>query len=380
MVPRYVLPLLAVVGLAYAIFSVVEARKASPTSLPIVVPPTRPSSVRAIAGAGLIEARLENIPIGATIPGVVVEVFVKIGDRVKKGQPLFRLDDREYQAECKVREAALAASKAQLRKLEAAPRQEDLPPLRAAVEEARAHLADAEAAAGRSERLYAKQMVPASDYDKDRFTVSGARAALAKAEADLRKMEAGTWKEDLEIARVSVLQAESLVEQVRSTLDRLVVRSLADGEILQVNVRPGQYAALVWKEPLIILGDLQRLHVRVDIDENDLPLFDKKAEAIATLKGRPQVRFNLELYKIEPYVIPKKSLTGDNSERVDTRVLQVVYELPDPHPDFLYVGQQMDVYIRAARPRADLPLEPDAQRRLPFEEPYTPPKSRTPAS
>jgi HlyD family secretion protein len=373
MVTRYVLPLLAVVGLSYAIFSVVQSRQAAPPSYPLVQPPTRPSKVRAVAGAGLIEARLENIPIGAPLPGVVVEVFVKIGDRVRTGQQLFRLDDREHQAELKVREASLAAAKAQLRKLEAAPRPEDLPPLRAAVEEARAHLADAETAAGRSERLYVKQMVPASDYDKDRFTVSGARAALARAEADLKKMEAGTWKEDLDIARVAVLQAESQVEQVRSTLDRLVVRALADGEILQVNVRPGQYAALVWKEPLIILGDLQRLHVRVDIDENDLPLFDKAAEAIATLKGRPQVRFKLELYKIEPYVIPKKSLTGDNSERVDTRVLQVVYALPDPHPDFLHVGQQMDVYIRAAKPRADLPLEPDPQRKLPFEDqvPYT---------
>ena len=63
-----------------------------------------------------------------------------------------------------------------------------------------------------------------------------------------------------------------------------------DGEVLQLNVRLGQYAAFAWKEPMIVLGDSKRLHVRVDIDENDLPYFSKGAEAVATLKGRPQVR------------------------------------------------------------------------------------------
>jgi len=48
--------------------------------------------------------------------------------------------------------------------------------------------------------------------------------------------------------------------------------------------------------------------------------------------------------RIEPYVIPKKSLTGDNTERVDTRVLQVIYRFE--RPSFpIYAGQQVDVFI-----------------------------------
>ena len=121
-----------------------------------------------------------------------------------------------------------------------------------------------------------------------------------------------------------------------------------DGEILQLNVRLGQFAAMTWKEPMIVLGDINRLHVRVDIDENDLPYFSQGAEAVATLKGRPQVRFALKFVYVEPYVIPKQSLTGYNSERVDTRVLQVIYALPEERPVDVYVGQQMDVYLKAA--------------------------------
>jgi multidrug resistance efflux pump len=151
--------------------------------------------------------------------------------------------------------------------------------------------------------------------------------------------------------------AESDLASSKILLDRLTVRALVDGNVLQVDVRPGQFAALAWREPMIVLGDVDRLHVRVDIDENDLPLFAPQTKAVATLKGRPQVEFPLEFVKVEPYVIPKKSLTGDNSERVDTRVLQVIYALPDERPIQVYVGQQMDVYIQAAPPPRGYSLE-----------------------
>jgi multidrug resistance efflux pump len=346
-----VLPLLSVLGLAFAVGSVLLPRPAQ-TALPISEPPRRPAEFKSIAGSGLIEARRENIPIGSPVPGVVWEVLVKIGDKVKAGDPLFRLDDREVQAQIKVREASLAAAKAQLHRALAAPRAEDVPPARAAVEEAKAKLNDAESAMARTEKLYNRQMAPASDYDHDRFAYYSARAALARAVADLERIMAGSWKEDIEVARAAVQMAESELESSRILLDRLTVRALADGEVLQVNVRPGQFAALAWREPMIVLGDVKRLHVRVDIDENDLPMFAPHAPAFATLKGRTDVRFPLEFVKVEPYVIPKKSLTGDNSERVDTRVLQVIYALPDDRPVQVYVGQQMDVYLQAAGSRA----------------------------
>ncbi len=170
---------------------------------------------------------------------------------------------------------------------------------------------------------------------------------------------AGSWKEDIEIARAAVQLAQSQVDNIKTNLERLTVRAPMDGEVLQLNVRLGQFAAMTWKEPMIVLGDSKRLHVRVDIDENDLPYFSRGAEAVATLKGRPQVRFNLKFVYVEPYVIPKQSLTGYNSERVDTRVLQVLYELPDDREMDVFVGQQMDVYVKVT---ADLEVGLDRFR------------------
>jgi multidrug resistance efflux pump len=365
---KYILPSSAVVGVLFAVISVVWAQKPMPVSRPVVDPPDHPSRMKAIAGAGIIEAQKENIPIGTNVPGVVWEIYVKKGDLVKKGAGLFRIDDRDLRAQLKVREAELAAAQAQVHRLKAAPRPEDIPPARAAVEEAKAKMADAEAAMARTERLYQRQMVAASDFDKDRYAFFAAKAMAAKANADLDKILAGTWKEDIDVAEANVLQVQNQIESTQVFIERCTVRALADGQILQLNVRLGQFAAMAWKEPLIVLGDVQRLHVRVDIDENDLPLFEKGAEAVATLKGRPQVRFPLKFVYVEPYVIPKQSLTGSNSERVDTRVLQVVYALPNERAIDVYVGQQMDVYLKAAKSPHGISLETGADVKLPFED------------
>ncbi len=209
-------------------------------------------------------------------------------------------------------------------------------------------------------------MLAAADYDRDHYAELSAEAALAKADADLKKIKAGSWVEDIKVAEASLKQAEAEAESIRIRIGRLTVRALVDGEVLQVHVRPGQFAAMNWNEPLVVLGDVKTLHVRVDIDENDLPWFSPGAEAVATLKGRPAVQFALDFVKFEPYVIPKRSLTGDNSERVDTRVLQAIYairEIPTP----VYVGQQMDVYLRAGA--GAISFGGGGERVRPFEAP-----------
>jgi HlyD family secretion protein len=65
---------------------------------------------------------------------------------------------------------------------------------------------------------------------------------------------------------------------------------------------------------------------------------------VAAIKGNPQIRFPLTYVKTEPYVVPKKSLTGANTERVDTRVLQMIYAF-HPANKPVYVGQQVEVFI-----------------------------------
>jgi multidrug resistance efflux pump len=133
----------------------------------------------------------------------------------------------------------------------------------------------------------------------------------------------------------------------KTTLARLVVQAPVDGEVLQINIRPGEFAqAGALNTPLLVLGNMDQLHVRVDIDENDAWRFDKTSKAVAYLRGNRNFKADLILAYVEPYVVPKKSLTGDSTERVDTRVLQALYSFERSQLP-VYVGQQMDVFIEA---------------------------------
>jgi multidrug resistance efflux pump len=174
-----------------------------------------------------------------------------------------------------------------------------------------------------------------------------------QAKAEHALLLAGAWKEDIAVAQATVEENRAEVARIQTELERLQVRAPSQPgverfEVLQVNVRPGEYVGTPPTEPLIVLGDIERLHVRVDIDEHDIPRFNKQAQAVAKLRGDPKIEFPLTFVRIEPYVIPKRSLTGDNTERVDTRVLQVIYAL-NKQDEPIYVGQQMDVFIDAAR-------------------------------
>jgi hypothetical protein len=96
----------------------------------------------------------------------------------------------------------------------------------------------------------------------------------------------------------------------------------------------------------MLLGNVSNLHVRVDIDEHDIPRFSLNAPARAIIKGHPELSFPLKFVRVDPYVVPKKSLTGMNTERVDTRVLQVIYTF-EPGSMPVFVGQQVEVFLEA---------------------------------
>jgi multidrug resistance efflux pump len=345
---KFGLPLLALGLLAFAVYHVLGAQRTPPRPPPVVEPARSPFA-RTVAASGLVEAQTENISVGTHLPGVVAEVHVKVGQQVKKGDPLFRLDDRHLQAERAYRQASLRAAKAQLARLEQMPREEELPPSKAKVREARANLHDQQDQAERARKLIRSRAVAEEELVRREQAAKMAAEQLARAEAEYALLKAGAWAPDKEVARAAVTQAEAQLGQTETELERLTVRAYVEGEVLQVNVRPGEYVGAPPGQALVVLGSVKRLHVRVDVDEHDIPRFRPGAPARAAVRGDPRLQHDLKFVRVEPYVVPKKSLTGDNTERVDTRVLQVIYAVAQGRGR-LYVGQQVDVFIEATEP------------------------------
>ncbi len=303
---KYTLPILAAAGFLFASYTVVNSNKPVPIAPALVEPASAPFQ-NFIAGAGIIEPKNENIAIGSPLARLVSKVAVKVGDKITTGTPLFYLDDRENQAELAMKKADLAKAKAD-------------------VLVAKANIADTQSLFDLANAVSDSRAISGEEILKRRNALVVAKAKL-------------------ESANAFVEQAQAAILQTETTLERLIVRAPIDGDVLQVNVRAGEFAtAGALSKPLLILGDLKTLHVRVDIDENDAWRFDKNAKAVAYLRGNRQFKVDLQLAYVEPFVVPKKSLTGDSTERVDTRVLQALYQF-NPKDLTAYVGQQMDVFI-----------------------------------
>jgi multidrug efflux pump subunit AcrA (membrane-fusion protein) len=343
------LPLLAVAGVIFAIYVVHAGNKPVPASQPVAQPAAAPFRSY-IAGAGIIEARSENIAIGTGQGGTVIGVYVKVGDKVTKGQPLFQIRNFTQKAELEQAKAALALAQAKLKKLQQSPRPEEIPPAEAKVKEMDANVADMKKQLELWEEIADKDKRAVSEEDlvRKRFAVQTAQAQLEQAKANLTLLKAGTWKPDLEVAQAEVESAQAQVAVSQAELDRLTIKAPADGTILQVKIHEGEYAlAGVLQTPLMVLGDIDTLVVRVDIDENDAWRFKEGSRSVAFVRGNRDLSTGVSFYRVEPYVVPKRSLTGESTERVDTRVLQVLYTFPRTALP-VYVGQQMDVFIEAA--------------------------------
>lgn len=354
---KLVLPVVAVAMLVFGVFHILKAQQTLPKPLPPALPARSPYG-DAIAGAGVVEARSENIAVGSALPGVVLEVFVPVeavGKEVQAGEPLFRVDDRQLRAQLAVQQANLASARAQLTKLEQMPRPEEIPAAQARVQAAEANALRLYDQWQRARRLLESRAIGAEEHNVLQRQYEEAVHQREQATADYKLLTAGAWEPDKAIARVAIAQAEAQIAQTQTEIERALVRAPVAGRVLQVNVRPGEYVGTTSGQALVVLGDTGALRIRVDIDEADIPRVRSGMKASAFPRGSSRHEVPLEFVRVEPMVSAKRSLTGDNTERVDTRVLKLIYEVAGSDQT-LYVGQQLDVFLAAGReiPTADI--------------------------
>jgi multidrug resistance efflux pump len=359
MLRKLILPGVALALLVFATAHALYIQRPDRETPPPVPPPKTPFG-QTVAGAGMVEPSNEAsgtaaIAIGSQLSGVVTAIRVRIGQEVKAGDLLLELDKRQTQADLKVRQAAVRVAREQLRRLELQPRPEEVPPSAAQVEVAEANLQQARDLRDRGRRMLATKAIAQQDMVILEQSFQSARAQLLLARANLALLKAGAWKPDKDIAAATLQQAQAQVEQGQTQLALLEIRAPVDGTILQVNVRPGEYVSTMAGQSLILMGNLHPLHVRVNVDEEDLPRLRWNAPARARVRGDVrQQEIPLRFVRLEPYVVPKVSLTGINVERVDTRVVQLIYAV-DPASELvreqkLLVGQLVDVFIDTRAP------------------------------
>lgn len=338
----FILVGLAAASLLLIFFSMGYEKSEPPAKESLIPHPISPYK-SFISGVGVVEASTENINISSLVNRIIEKILVKVGSKVKKGDVLIQLENRDLKANLAIQEAAYKNALARQQKLEAMPRPEDLASAEAVVRIAQAEWDQAKQQQEMVLSLPDPRAISQEEKNKRFSGYQQADARKQQAQAELDKIKAGAWKPDLEIAKLETLQAEANVESIKTEIQRTAILSPIDGRVLQIKVHEGE-SPDVMRTPLMIIGNTDDMHLRVSINQFDVPFFRSDAPAVAFLQGDARVKFPLEFIQIEPYLINKQNLTNDISERVDTRVLQVIYKIEKEDRN-VFVGQQMDVFI-----------------------------------
>ncbi len=316
---KYLLPLLALLAILYAGWRTHAGRPSDQTLTPVIAPAgsslSTPSSGTAtattplarIAGAGVVEPSSEIVIVSPNTSGVVSNVNVAAGEVVKKGQTLYTLDARELTAQQASRAAEIAAlvSNAQV---------------------AQAELADKQALLKLYQNIGDERAMAREELLKRQGAVDMAQARLRSAQAQIKS-------------------ARAAATQTQTQLELLTVRAPMAGTVLQLRLKPGEFAQTN-NPQLLSMGNTTPLHVRVDFDEADVSRLPLGPAASVSARGASGAPVAATFVRAEPVISPKRSLTNAADERVDTRVLQVIYALPANTPGF-YVGQQIDAFVNA---------------------------------
>ncbi|NNM43610.1 MAG: HlyD family efflux transporter periplasmic adaptor subunit [Chlamydiae bacterium] len=281
---------LAIAGIILIAILVKMMGAPTPTAPHVKEPSVNPYE-RTISASGIVEATDKNIFIGVPEDGLVEKMFVTVWDKVKKGQPLYQLDTRLLQAQLISERASVKVAEATLHRLE-----DQLSRLKSILDP----------------------------------------RAVSIEELKTKECDVMVAKAQLDVALANVSQTQTMIQ-------RLIVKAPKEGVILQNNIREGEHVSRI--TTTMILGDLEHLQVRADIDEQNAGFFSKDGKAVAYPKNNTLIAIPLKFVRVEPYVLPKISLTGATGERVDTRVLQVVYSFDQPENYHIYVGQQVDLFI-----------------------------------
>ena len=303
-----------------------------------------------IAGNGLVEPAQRETRVAAEVAGRIESIAVHEGDFVKAGDELVRLASASEAATLSAAEAELLAAKADSRRTARGQRREDI---EAAMADAEAAQARAELSSGvlsRNEQLAKDGGVTADELDRLRRQAAADRSLFKLSDARRRAAVTGSRGEDIAAARARLQAAAARRNGARAALARLTVRAPSDGEILQLKYRVGEYYSPAGADPLLTLGDTRQLRVRMDVDERDIGKLHLGSAAFVTADAFPGLKFPGRVVEIGCRMGRKNIRTDDPTERIDTKILEVVIGLG--HPPQLLPGLRVVSYLSAGAPPA----------------------------
>jgi multidrug resistance efflux pump len=314
------------------------------------IPPSRGGDERLpsadgdlLGGDGIVEPADRESKVSAAVDGRIQSVEVKEGDRVKAGDILVVLDNDVEKAALLAAERDVAAQRAQLSRTSAGQRHEEIQAAIADAESARARAALSRDSLARTRVLAQGGAATPDELDKAVHQTDIDQKAYEAAEARKSQAVDGARRDDVAIEAAKLEANNARAGQARAEYEQKIVRAPIDGEILQVKIRAGEFFNTKGSDPLVILGDTRVLRVRMDLNERDVARVRAGQKSFALLPAYGDRRFPGHVVEVGRRMGRKNVRSDDPTERIDTKILEVVCELDTP--EGLVPGLRVTNYI-----------------------------------
>ena len=218
------------------------------------------------AWAGYVEG--EYVYVASPISGALTTLAVQRGDEVKRGAPLFALDDEAERAASDEAAARASGAGAQAADLAKGKREQEIAVVRAQITQARAQAAQASAELARQEALVTQGFVSASRLDDVRAAARQARARVAELEASLRVAQLPARSDERSAAAASTDAARYALEQARWREQQKRQSAPADARVADTFFRAGEWVGA--GQPVVSLLPPGATKARFFVPESEL--------------------------------------------------------------------------------------------------------------
>jgi HlyD family secretion protein len=344
---RWGLPILSIALIGFASWKAAEPILADARSAPMQTdgPILKPK----VVGVGIVEPSGQRIAVGLSQSGLVEAVHVQPGQPVQRGEVLVQLDSRMARAEQQSKQSELEHAKRKLDRLRSLPRPENVALVRSRLDVAKIVHATSVDQLSRIRKLAVGNMASEEEINSRAFAEAKASAEVKQFQAELDQALVGSTAEELAIAGAEVSVAQHALDKAIVQLGLLTIVAPCEAHVLKCDLRAGEFIDIASKreDSPIHLAGCGPLHVRVEFDEEEATRVARSGTAVGTVRGRNKTVIEMRFVRAEPYLQSKRNLMGHGTERVDTRVLQILYEIiPTEHG--LLPGQAIDVVAEAA--------------------------------
>jgi ABC exporter DevB family membrane fusion protein len=306
---------------------------------------SQPSETNAIYAVGRIEAATPAIELRSRLNGRVAEILVREGQTVEADDVLLRVDDRQYRQEVLLAEAELELAKARLERLVngAHPRQRS-----EAAALYRAKLAEQERAKlswQRIHKLIEDEAVSQQQADDQRTLLDALTAEVEAAKAHVEHLQSPARADEVKMEKARVKAAQAKLELAKVRLQWTELKAPSRGQILKLDVEPGELIGPDTPRPTAIMADTSRFQVRAFVEEQDAPRVRLGMAATIRADGLPDREFKGRVVRLSQQMGRKELWSDQPTERYDTKTREVWIELEGNDP--WVVGLRLDVMLVA---------------------------------